>query len=156
VNQQGALTMLCFIIKHMVIRNQEAWDALEEYIKMFDIRNFPGENVPIACLKLKAVVTMLSNKLPSNAVHTILKGFACASTKSFSSVYESKIAMRSDSIYALLLKTIPLFNQVTSMLDDLEQKYQQLITAKKWEGIGHVGMNHNNKSSYSATQDDEE
>ena len=148
--------MLRFIIKGMVIRNQEAWDALEEYIKLFDIRNFPGENVPTACLKLKVVVAVLGDKLPSNAVRTLLEGFARASTKSFSSVCESKIAMRSDSIYASLLKTIPLCNQVTSMLDDLEQKYQQLITAKKWEGIGHVGMNHNNKSLYNITQDDEE
>jgi hypothetical protein len=156
VNQRGALTMLRFIIKRMVIRNQEAWDALEEYIKLFDIRNFPGENVPTACLKLKAVVAVLGDKLPSNAVRTLLEGFARASTKSFSSVCESKIAMRSDSIYASLLTTIPLCNQVTLMLDDLEQKYQQLITAKKWEGIGHVGMNHNNNSSYNITRDDEE
>jgi hypothetical protein len=120
VNQQGALTMLRFIIKRMVICNQEAWDAFEEYIKMFDICNFPGENVPTACLKLKAVVTMLDDKLPSNAVRTLHEGFACASTKSFLSVCESKIAIRSNSIYALLLKTIPLCNQVTSMLDDLE------------------------------------
>ncbi len=115
--------MLRSSIKRMGIRNQEAWDALEEYIKMFDIRNFPGENVPIACLKLKAVVTVLSNKLPSHAVCTILEGFAHASTKSFLSVCESKIAMRSDNIYASLLKTIPLFNQVMLMLNDLEQKY---------------------------------
>ncbi len=44
------------------------------------------------------------------------------------------------------------------MLDDLEQKYQQLITAKKWEGIAHIGMNSNNKSSFNAmaNQDNEE
>ncbi len=99
--------MLCFIIKRMVICNQEAWDAFEEYIKMFDICNFPGENVPIACLKLMVVVTVLSNKLQMNAFCTILEGFACASTKSFLSVCKSKITMRSNSIYALLLKTIP-------------------------------------------------
>jgi hypothetical protein len=150
--------MLRFIIKRMVIRNQEAWDSLEEYIKTFDICNFPGENVSMACLQLKAVVTVLGDKLPSNAVGTLLEGFSCAFTKSFSSVCESKIAICSDSIYALLLKSVPLCNQVTSMLDDLEQKYQQLITAKKWEGIGHVGMNSTNKSSFNAmaNQDDEE
>jgi hypothetical protein len=157
-NQQGALTMLHFIIKRMVICNQEAWDSLEEYIKMFDICNFPGENVSTACLKLKAVVTVLGDKLPSNAVRILLEGFSQASTKSFSSVCESKIAMRSDSIYALLLKSVPLCNQVTFMLDDLEQKYQQLITGKKWDGIGHVGMNSTNKSCFNAmaNQDDEE
>jgi hypothetical protein len=35
------------------------------------------------------------------------------------------------------------------MLDDLEQKYQQLITAKKWEGVGHLGMIQG-KSSFKA------
>jgi hypothetical protein len=59
VNQRGAITMLCFIIKCMVIRNQKAWDALKDYIKTFDIRSFHGENVPTACLKLKAVLLSL-------------------------------------------------------------------------------------------------
>jgi hypothetical protein len=51
---RGSIMMLRFIIKRMIIRNQEAWDALMEYVKTFDIRDFPGENVPTACLKLKA------------------------------------------------------------------------------------------------------
>jgi hypothetical protein len=59
--------------------------------------------------------------------------------------------MRSDSIYASLLAKVPLGSQVSSTLDDLEQKYQQLITAKKWEGVGHVGMDNHNKSAFSAT-----
>ncbi len=130
-NQRGAITMLCFIIKRMVIRNQEAWDALEEYINTFDIRCFPGENVPTTCLKLKAVVTVLGDRLPSNAVRTILEGFACASTKSFTLVCDSKIAMQSNSIYASLVAKQTICSQVTSVLNNLEQKYQQLITAKK-------------------------
>jgi hypothetical protein len=151
VNQCGALTMLCFIIKRMVIHNQEAWDALKEYIKTFDICHFPVENVPNACLKLKTVVTVFGDKLPSNAVCTILESFAHASTKSFSSVCDSKIAMNSASIFSSLLAQVLHCSQITSMLDDLEHKYQQLITAKKWEGIGHVGMNHINTSCFTAT-----
>ncbi len=46
VNQWGAITMLRFIIKRMLVRNQEAWDTLEEYIKMFNIHNFPGKKCP--------------------------------------------------------------------------------------------------------------
>ncbi len=42
----GAVTMLRCIIKRMVVKNQEAKDALESYIKDFNITNFPGENVP--------------------------------------------------------------------------------------------------------------
>jgi hypothetical protein len=139
-NQRGAITMLGFIIKRMVIWNQEAWDALKDYIRSVDIRNYPGMNVPTACLKLKAVVNVLSPKLPSNAVQTILERFLKASTASFTQVCATKIAMQGNSTYASFQDKIPLHKQVLSMLDDLEQKYQQLITAKKWEGVGHSGM----------------
>jgi hypothetical protein len=148
-------TMLCFIIKCMVICFQETWDALKEYIKTFDIRSFPGENVPTACLKLKAVVTVLGDRLPSNAVHTILEGFARASTKSFALVCGSKIAMRSNSIYPSLVAKQTLCSQVTSMLKNLEQKYQQLITAKKWEGVGHIGETLTQKSSFTTAVEQE-
>jgi hypothetical protein len=148
--------MLCFIIKCMVICNQEAWDALEEYVKTFDIRSFPGENVPTACLKLKAVITVLGDRLPSNAVHAILEGFACASTKSFALVCDSKIAMQRDSIHASLVAKQTLCSQVTLMLNDLEQKYQQLITtAKKWEGVGRIGETLTQNSSFNTAIEQE-
>ncbi len=36
------------------------------------------------------------------------------------------------------------------MLDDLEQKYQQLITAKKWEDVGHIGKTLTQNSFFNA------
>ncbi len=93
-----AVTMLHLIIKRLIIRNQEAWDALKDYAKTFDIRNFPGKNVPTACLKLKAIINVLGNKTPFTAICTILEGFAHASTNTFMDVCKSKIAMQSDSI----------------------------------------------------------
>jgi hypothetical protein len=39
-NQRGAITMLHFIIKRMVIWNQEAWDVLKDYIRSFYICNY--------------------------------------------------------------------------------------------------------------------
>jgi hypothetical protein len=152
-NHRGAITMLRFIIKRLVVQNQEVWDALEEYIKTFDICNFPSENVPTTCLKLKAVLNVLGVKTPSNAVHTILEGFAHASTANLSDVCKSKIAMRGDSVYASLCAVVPLRSQLSSMLDDLKQKYQQLITAKKWEGVRHVGMDKSSKSAFNAIND---
>ena len=64
--------------------------------------------------------------------------------------------MRSDSIYASLLAKVSLRSQVSSMLDDLEQKYQQRITTKKWEGVGHVEMDNHNKSAFNATANQED
>jgi hypothetical protein len=59
----------------MVVRNQEARDALETYFKTFDITKFPGKNVPTACLCLKAVARALGeNDLPTNLVRKVLEG----------------------------------------------------------------------------------
>ncbi len=61
----------------MVIKNQEAKDALENYIRSFDITKFPGKNVPTACLCLKAIAGALGdNDLPTNAIRKVLEGFA--------------------------------------------------------------------------------
>jgi hypothetical protein len=53
--QRGSISTLRCIIRRMVMKNQEAKDALENYIRDFDITKFPGENVPTACLRLNAV-----------------------------------------------------------------------------------------------------
>jgi hypothetical protein len=61
----------------MAMKNQEVHDALETYIKTFDIKVFPGENVPTACLCLKAVAQTLRNKcLPTNTICKILNSLS--------------------------------------------------------------------------------
>ena len=83
-----------------MVKNQEAKDALESYIKDFNITNFPGENVPSACLRLKAVAKALGNDaLPSNVIRKVLDGFAKSSTKAFNEVCSSQIAMRRATFY---------------------------------------------------------
>jgi hypothetical protein len=67
--QRGSIFTLCCIIKRMVMKNQEAKDALENYIRNFDITKFPEENVPTACLCLNAVARALEDEdLPSNTI----------------------------------------------------------------------------------------
>jgi hypothetical protein len=76
----------------MVIRNQEAQDALEMYVKTFDITNFPGKNVPTACLRLKAVARALGDKdLPTNAICKVLEGFAKLSTILFNVFVQARL-----------------------------------------------------------------
>jgi hypothetical protein len=78
----------------MVIKNQEAKDALENYIRSFDITKFPGKNVPTACLCLKAVAGALGdNDLPTNTIRKVLEGFAKLSTTSFNDFCSSQIAL---------------------------------------------------------------
>jgi hypothetical protein len=120
----------------MVIRNQEARDALEEYLKKFDIRQFPGENVPTACLRLKAVATSLGNdNLPKNIIRKVLKGFAKSSTISFNEVCTSQLALRHGSISQILFKNASLHTQLIDVLNDLESAFLDLAGGKLWAGV---------------------
>jgi hypothetical protein len=64
--------------------------------------------------------------------------------------------MQGNSTYASFQDKIPLHKQVSLMLDDLEQKYQRLITAKKWEGVGHSWMIQGKSSFKVATIDNDD
>jgi hypothetical protein len=86
----GSMTTLCCIIKHMVVKNQEECDALESYTKTFDIKVLPRENVPTACLCLKAVAQAIGDKcLPTNTIRKILEGFAKLLSDSFNAFCSS-------------------------------------------------------------------
>jgi hypothetical protein len=135
-HQRGSITTLQCIIKQMVVRNQEARDALETYFKTFDIIKFPGKNVPTACLCLKAVARALGeNDLQTNLVCKILEGFAKSSTKSFNKFCASQIALRHGSFYRTLMKNTSLQNQLNDVLKDLETSYLDLVGGKLWAGI---------------------
>jgi hypothetical protein len=147
--------MLCCIIKRMVVKNQEAKDALESYIKDFNITNFPGENVPSACLRLKAVTKALGNDaLPSNVIRKVLNGFAQSSTKAFNEECSSQIAMRRATFYKDALKNTSLQTQLVDVLNDLENTYLKLVGGKQWHGIGHAGMNQGSSFLTSKGDDD--
>ncbi len=105
----------------MVVRNQEARDALKTSIKSFDITKFPGKNVPTTCLHLKAAARALGDKdLLTNAVRKILEGFAKSSTKLFNDFCASQIALRNGSFYQTLMKNTSLQNQLNNVLNNLE------------------------------------
>jgi hypothetical protein len=91
-HQHGLITTLRCIIKKMVIKNQEAKDALENYIRSFDITKFPGKNVPTTCLCLKAIAGALrDNDLPTNTIRTVLESFAKSLMTSYNSLSAKSI-----------------------------------------------------------------
>ncbi len=56
------------MINHMVLRNQEYAEALQNFICNFDIYQIDGQNVSIAVPQIKAVITALEPfRLPTNA-----------------------------------------------------------------------------------------
>ncbi len=118
------------------MKNQEAKDALENYIRDFDITKFPGENVPTACLRLNAVARALGDgDLPSNTIHKVLEGFGKSSTKSFNDFCSSRIALRRGCFYANIMKDKSLQYQLSSLLNDIEATCLDLVGGNKWEGI---------------------
>ena len=135
-HQRGAISTLRCIIRRMVVRNQEARDALGNYIKTFDINKFPGENVPTACLRLKAVARALGPKdLPTNIIRRVLEGFGKSSTTSFNEFCTSQIAMRRGSFYEKLMHSSPLQTQLNDVLNDIEATYLDLAGGGKWAGV---------------------
>ncbi len=120
----------------MVVRNQEARDALEEYLKKFDIRQFPVENVPTACLRLKAVATSLGNdNLSKNVIRKVLEGFAKSSNISFNEVCTSQLTLRCGSISQILFKNASLHTQLIDVHNDLESAFLDLARGKLWTGV---------------------
>jgi hypothetical protein len=135
-NQRGSIATLQCIIKRMVVQNQEAQEALERYIKTFDITNFPGKNVPTACLCLKAVARALGDKdLPTNAICKVLEGFVKSSTKLFNNFCASQTALHGGTFYRTLMKNTSLTNQLNDILNNLETSYLDLVGGKLWEGV---------------------
>jgi hypothetical protein len=140
-HQRGAITTLCCIIKCMVVRNQEARDALGNYIREFDITKFPGENVPIACLCLKAVACALGTRdLPTNTIRRILEGFGKSSTTSLIEFCASQIFLRRGSFYEKIMQSSSLQMQLNEVLNDLEATYLALVGGKLWAGVNASPM----------------
>jgi hypothetical protein len=117
-------------------KNQEAKDALANYIKGFDITKFPGENMPTACLRLNAIARALGEKdLPPNTICKVLEGFSKSSTKFFNDFCSSQIALRRRSFYADIMKGTSIKSQLSNLLSDIEATYLDLVSGSKWEGI---------------------
>jgi hypothetical protein len=92
--------------------------------------------VPTACLRLNAIARALGDgDLPSNTIRKVLEGFGKSSTKSFNNFCSSQIALRRGCFYANIMKGKSLQYQLSSLLNDIEATYLDLVGGNKWEGI---------------------
>ncbi len=136
IQQRGLILTLRCIIKRMVTKNQESKDALENYIRGFNITKFPGENVATACLPLKAVARALEDyDLPSNTIRKVLEGFGKSSTKLFNNFCSSQIALRRGSFYADIMQGTSLLSQLSNLFNDIQVTYLDLVGGNSWLGI---------------------
>ena len=133
---------LLFAIQRITVCNQAAIDALQNYVRVFDIRSFPGQDVTLAITRILAVVRMLGNtNLPENVFELILGGFSHSSSDTFNS---SAIMLRTSVSSSILGRDI--FNDrsnaiqtIQTMCTDLERLYLGEKTSNKWPGIGQQG-----------------
>jgi hypothetical protein len=111
---------------------------MEEFLKNFDILSFPGENVTLASLRIKAIAQSLGpTKLPTDIVHRILEGFARSSTPAFSNLCYHQESMISSSLVKSSLRQDTLYKTLISVLGDLEVRYNELLSGQRWLGLGH-------------------
>lgn len=136
---KGSLTLLRLIINRVVQSNQESRRALEEYIKTFDIRRFPGEDVTAASLRIKAVARSIGvDNLPSDIIHRVLEGFSHASTPMFQSFCATQEALITSSLIRDRLRNKQtLYKMLVDILTDLEVRYTDLRSGQRWLGHGH-------------------
>ena len=136
---KGSLTLLRLIINRVVQSNQESRRALEEYIKTFDIRRFPGEDVTAASLRIKAVARSIGvDNLPSDIIHRVLEGFSHASTPMFQSFCATQEALITSSLIRDRLRNKQtLYKMLVDILTDLEVRYADLRSGQRWLGHGH-------------------
>lgn len=137
-DKKGSITLLRIIINRIVQSNQESRRAMEEYIKNFDIRRFPGEDVTEACLRIKAIVQSIgTHQLPSDIIHRVLEGFAHASTPAFQNFCHTQESVISSSLVRNRMSPATLFQQLVEVLSDLETRYNDLRSGQRWHGYGH-------------------
>jgi len=136
--QKGSISLLRLIINRIVQNSQESRRAMEDYIKTFDIRNFPGEDVTKASLRLKAVAQSLgTTRLPMDIVHRVLEGFALSSTPAFTQLCLHQKSMISSSLVKSTLRQDTLYKTLVGVISDLEVHYLELLSGHRWVGLGN-------------------
>ena len=136
-NNKGAVTTYFLVTQCLVVQNQEAMDAMLDYLKNFSILNYAGQNVSIACRCIMAIARALQNDLPPNTVSLILDGFAQASTPKFKQTCANFTAMLDISDFEWDMCKQGTYLHLLKVLKDLERKFTGLSTKRAWLGVGH-------------------
>ncbi len=122
------------------------------YIKTFDITKFPSENVPVACLCLKAVTKALgTDALPKNTIHKVLEDFSKLSSKSFNEVCASQIAYVAAVSFKTSLKILCSTPNLSAFLPISKIPISSWLVVTCGRGVGHPGLDQHN-SSFNVTR----
>ena len=137
---KGAITVFKIMTNHMVLRNQETVDTLNDWLRNFDIRQINGQNVSVAAGKCRAIIRALDGfGLPSNVLRCLLDGFARVDNESFKSLCVTLSTMNRSALMQQSLSHLTQKQKCFEVLKDLETTYIALSTQHKWLATGHSG-----------------
>ena len=96
----GGITMFKTMTNHMVLRNQESIDALYNWLCIFDICRYDGQNISIATGQIRAVIRALNGfGLPTNLICCLLNGFAHYASAHFNALCTTLVTMERASTF---------------------------------------------------------
>lgn len=155
-HQRGSISLFRLIVNRMVNHSEEARRHLLRFLEEFDIRHYPGENVSLACVRLKEVSQALGVEyLPRDLLSKVLEGFEKSSTDNFRQVC---VAMRLQFLCSFTkstMATMSLNARFQHMLKDLEGMYLDLKTGGKWEGSSNESTRQASTFNVVSSNDDD-
>lgn len=135
--QRGSISLFRLIVNRMVTQSEEARRHLLRYIEEFDIRTYPGEDVSLACVRLKEITRALGqDSLPRDLISRVLDGFSKASSETFRLMCSTQRVNFLSRFTRPMLGNMSLSVQLTNLLRDLEDSYRDLKAGGKWDGAG--------------------
>ena len=144
IQQQGSITLFRLIANRMVLQSYEARRHLLRFIEEFDIRRYPGEDVSLACVRIKEVCTALGDtNLPTDLLSRVLEGFEKSTTEAFRQMCSTLRISFLSSFTRSMLGSLSPHDQLTNLLRDLESAYLDLKAGGKWIGAGSEGAQAN-------------
>ena len=140
IEQQGSITLFRLIVNRMVLNSYEARRHLLRFIEEFDIRRYPGEDVSLACVRIKEVATALGDtNLPTDLLSRVLEGFEKSTTETFRQMCSTLRISFLSSFTRSMLGSLSPHDQLTNLLRDLESAYLDIKAGGKWIGAGTEG-----------------
>ena len=142
--QRGAATLFKLLISKVIVKSHSAKEALHNYLLLFDITTFVGENVSVAAQKIKAVAEALGPRdLPTNVIKPLLEGFSKASCPTFVSFCSTLSATQRAVPYwdAGNVDALPTsaMQDIYDMLSKVEGTYLDLTSTGQWTGAKAEG-----------------
>ena len=131
IADRGVVTFFMTITQRLVVQNNEATTALQDYLRGFNICHYDNQDVTVASARIKAVAQALGSDLPSNTISLVLKGFAKASNEDFRIVCQTLHAMLDNYLLTQGLQQISTYKQLVRVCEDMERKYIGLCTTRE-------------------------